>query len=235
MGIKSKENGTKEKNHSGPHQPQQTTTTTTTPVTNSQLKALIDQGVADALAARDADRSMNGDDSHYIRDRREGGQAPLVQMENCVPYKATALWKNQNQVALVTLLGKCSKRGGNGMERPSLLPLGPGKRKEYVGTLPLCNKCKFYHNGQCTIKCPNCKRVGHLTRDCWSPAATKNQRNLTCYECWDQGHYKSDCLESKNRNHENQAEGTEARGMMYALGGGEMIIALQTLKMRSKA
>ncbi|GJZ05734.1 putative reverse transcriptase domain-containing protein [Tanacetum coccineum] len=41
-----------------------TTTTTTTPVTNAQLKALIDQGVADALAARDADRSWNGKDSH---------------------------------------------------------------------------------------------------------------------------------------------------------------------------
>ncbi|GJR61960.1 hypothetical protein Tco_1504122 [Tanacetum coccineum] len=39
-----------------------TTTTTTTPITNAQLKALIDQGVADALASRDADRSMNGDD-----------------------------------------------------------------------------------------------------------------------------------------------------------------------------
>ncbi|GJW74428.1 protein kinase-like domain, concanavalin A-like lectin/glucanase domain protein [Tanacetum coccineum] len=41
-----------------------TTTTTTTPVTNAQLKALIDQGVTDALAARDADRSRNGNDSH---------------------------------------------------------------------------------------------------------------------------------------------------------------------------
>ncbi|GKA44510.1 reverse transcriptase domain-containing protein, partial [Tanacetum coccineum] len=41
-----------------------TTTTTTTSVTNAQLKALIDQGVADALATRDADRSMNGDDSN---------------------------------------------------------------------------------------------------------------------------------------------------------------------------
>ncbi|GJY21027.1 putative reverse transcriptase domain-containing protein [Tanacetum coccineum] len=40
------------------------TITTTTSVTNAQLKALIDQGVADALAAHDADRSMNGDDSH---------------------------------------------------------------------------------------------------------------------------------------------------------------------------
>ncbi|GKG47329.1 hypothetical protein Tco_0504526, partial [Tanacetum coccineum] len=40
------------------------TTTTTTPVTNAQLKAFIDQGVADALAVHDANRSWNGDDSH---------------------------------------------------------------------------------------------------------------------------------------------------------------------------
>nr|GEW15973.1 reverse transcriptase domain-containing protein [Tanacetum cinerariifolium] len=36
---------------------QTTTTTTATPMTDAQLKALIDQGVANALAARDADRS----------------------------------------------------------------------------------------------------------------------------------------------------------------------------------
>ncbi|GKE68387.1 hypothetical protein Tco_1526459 [Tanacetum coccineum] len=54
-----------------------------------------------------------------------------------------------------------------------------------------------------------------------SPAATNNQRNLTCYECGNQGHYKSNCSELKNRKHENQAEGTEAHGMVYALGGGE--------------
>ncbi|GJZ70473.1 hypothetical protein Tco_0634023 [Tanacetum coccineum] len=41
-----------------------TTTTTTTPVTNARLKALTDQGIADALAAHDTDRSMNGDDNH---------------------------------------------------------------------------------------------------------------------------------------------------------------------------
>ncbi|GKF84436.1 hypothetical protein Tco_0249334, partial [Tanacetum coccineum] len=40
------------------------TITTTTSITNAQLKALIDQGVADALAACDTDRSMNSDDSH---------------------------------------------------------------------------------------------------------------------------------------------------------------------------
>ncbi|GKD73748.1 hypothetical protein Tco_1332030, partial [Tanacetum coccineum] len=41
-----------------------TTTTTTTPMTDAQLKELTDQGVVDALEARDADRSRNGEDSH---------------------------------------------------------------------------------------------------------------------------------------------------------------------------
>ncbi|GKF46050.1 reverse transcriptase domain-containing protein, partial [Tanacetum coccineum] len=36
----------------------------TTPVTNSQLKAMIDQGVTVALAAHDANRNTNGNDSH---------------------------------------------------------------------------------------------------------------------------------------------------------------------------
>ncbi|GJT64919.1 putative reverse transcriptase domain-containing protein [Tanacetum coccineum] len=39
-------------------------TTATTFVTNAQLKAMIDQGVTDALAACDADRNTNGDDNH---------------------------------------------------------------------------------------------------------------------------------------------------------------------------
>ncbi|GJS50576.1 reverse transcriptase domain-containing protein [Tanacetum coccineum] len=54
-----------------------------------------------------------------------------------------------------------------------------------------------------------------------SPAATNNQRNLTCYECGNQGHYRSDCPKLKNQNHKNQAGGTRARGMVHALGGGE--------------
>ncbi|GKA31735.1 hypothetical protein Tco_0718040, partial [Tanacetum coccineum] len=41
-----------------------TTTLATTSVTNAQLKAMIDQGVTVALAARDADKNMNDDDSH---------------------------------------------------------------------------------------------------------------------------------------------------------------------------
>nr|GEZ65639.1 hypothetical protein [Tanacetum cinerariifolium] len=43
------------------------TTTTATLITSAHLKALIDQGIANGLAARNANKSMNGDDNHNLR------------------------------------------------------------------------------------------------------------------------------------------------------------------------
>ncbi|GJW19304.1 putative reverse transcriptase domain-containing protein [Tanacetum coccineum] len=57
-----------------------TTTTTSTPMTDSQLKALIARGVANALAERDADRSRNGDDSH---DSGTGGRRQVSTVREC--------------------------------------------------------------------------------------------------------------------------------------------------------
>ncbi|GJQ96121.1 hypothetical protein Tco_0007260 [Tanacetum coccineum] len=298
-----------------------TTTTTTTPVTNAQLKELINQGVVDALATRDADRSMNGDDSHNSGTsvRR---QTPLTRrctysdFMKCKPlyFKGTegvvelTQWfermktvfrisnctvENQIKFATCTLLGSaltwwnahirtvghdvaynqhfqelalmCARMfpeesdkiekyvgGLPDMIHRSVMASKPktmqdaikyatklidkkistfaerqaenkrkfdtnnqaqqqppkkqcvaiaytarsGERKKYAGTLPLCNKYKFHHNSQCT-------------------------RNLTCYECGNQGHYRSDCPELKNQNHGNQAGGTRARGMVHSLKGGE--------------
>ncbi|GJU50671.1 putative reverse transcriptase domain-containing protein [Tanacetum coccineum] len=99
--------------------------------------------------------------------------------------------------------------------------VGSGEKKPYGGSKPLCPKCNYHHDGECAPKCTNCKKVGHLTKDCWHPINANNQRTITCYECGNQGHYKSDCPDLKNQNHGNQAECTEARGMVYALGGGE--------------
>ncbi|GKB12617.1 putative reverse transcriptase domain-containing protein [Tanacetum coccineum] len=104
--------------------------------------------------------------------------------------------------------------------------VGPGEKKEYNGTLPLCTKCNYHHTGPCTAKCTNCKRVGHLAHDCRSPTAANNQRALgviqkvvTYFECGIQGHYKKDCPKLKNKNHGNQSGNDEARGRAYALGG----------------
>ncbi|GJT45057.1 ribonuclease H-like domain-containing protein [Tanacetum coccineum] len=49
------------------------------------------------------------------------------------------------------------------------------------------------HNGQCTVKFGNCKKVDHITRDCRNPATARNQRTHTCYECGSPRHFKSEC------------------------------------------
>ncbi|GKF37278.1 reverse transcriptase domain-containing protein [Tanacetum coccineum] len=74
----------------------------------------------------------------------------------------------------------------------------------------------------CTVKCGNCKKIGHKTWDYRNLTAARNQRTLTCYECGNPGHYKSDYPELKNQNLRNEAEGTRARGLVHVLGGGEV-------------
>ncbi|GJR40674.1 hypothetical protein Tco_1216358 [Tanacetum coccineum] len=60
---------------------------------------------------------------------------------------------------------------------------GPGEKKVYLGSKPLCLKCNYYHDGKCAPRCNNCKKACHLARDCRSPAANananaNNQRNF---------------------------------------------------------
>ncbi|GJU79525.1 putative reverse transcriptase domain-containing protein, partial [Tanacetum coccineum] len=119
--------------------------------------------------------------------------------------------------------------GGQNVVRAYMV--SKNKRKSYNGPLPLCNKCKLYHEGPCTVRCGKCNKVGHLTRDCKVTNSTTstqrgqvvNQRVLTCFECGRQGHYMSDCPKLKGQNHENKAGNKngvgEARGKAYVLGG----------------
>nr|GEU87331.1 putative reverse transcriptase domain-containing protein [Tanacetum cinerariifolium] len=57
-----------------------TTTTPTTTIINAQLQALIDGGVAAALAERNADRSRNGDNSN---DSGTGGRRQMTTLREC--------------------------------------------------------------------------------------------------------------------------------------------------------
>ncbi|GJV95715.1 reverse transcriptase domain-containing protein [Tanacetum coccineum] len=85
-------------------------------------------------------------------------------------------------------------------------------KKAHAGNLPYCNRCKLHHTGPCTVKCGNCKRVGHMKKYCRTsaPATIKrapiaNQKPaVTCFGCGAQGHFKSKCPRLKNQMYDNQ-------------------------------
>ncbi|GKB07328.1 putative reverse transcriptase domain-containing protein [Tanacetum coccineum] len=107
---------------------------------------------------------------------------------------------------------------------------GSGEKKPYGGSKPLCSKCNYHHDGQCAPKCHKCNRVGHLARDCRSPANANNNNNnnqrapranpgvLTCFECGSQGHFKKDCPKLKNNNQGNPAGVSNAVERAYDVG-----------------
>ncbi|GKB88024.1 reverse transcriptase domain-containing protein [Tanacetum coccineum] len=86
------------------------------------------------------------------------------------------------------------------------------ERRAYVGNSPYCNKCKLHHVGPCTMKCNNCKRVGHMTRDCKTSVAAMNQRTpvanpkatITCYKCERLGHFRNEYQKLRIQNQVNQ-------------------------------
>nr|GEY86014.1 putative reverse transcriptase domain-containing protein [Tanacetum cinerariifolium] len=143
-------------------------TTTTIIVTEAQLQALIDQGVAAAMAEAEASRVRNS-------------------------------------------------YGSNG--------LGPRLAQAVCPCLPRCN---------------NCKRIGHLARDCRSRPANannnnnhnnnnntnnnnrnnnnNNQKGNGCYECGAQGHFKRNCPKLKNNNRGNQGGNDNAQARVYVVG-----------------
>nr|GEW37783.1 reverse transcriptase domain-containing protein [Tanacetum cinerariifolium] len=73
---------------------------------------------------------------------------------------------------------------------------GPGEKKLYRGSKPLCSKCNYHYNG----------------------AQGENQRVLTCFKCGAQGHFISNYPKLKNKNQGNQAGNGNAMARAYGVG-----------------
>ncbi|GJV09265.1 reverse transcriptase domain-containing protein [Tanacetum coccineum] len=88
----------------------------------------------------------------------------------------------------------------------------PDNKNGYAWKFPFWNKCKLHHTSPCTVKCNNCKIVGHITRNCRTLVPVTTQRPLvanqkpvvTCFRCGAQGYFKSKCPRSKYQNRCNQ-------------------------------
>ncbi|GJR08430.1 putative reverse transcriptase domain-containing protein [Tanacetum coccineum] len=111
------------------------------------------------------------------------------------------LIKNQKDNCVQQPPYKRQNVGGHNVAR--VYTAGNNERRGYAGPWPYHNKCKLHHEGPCIVKCGNCNKVGHTTRDCKKAvAATATQR-------------------LKNQNRGNKSGIGEARGKTYVLGGGE--------------
>nr|GEV08437.1 reverse transcriptase domain-containing protein [Tanacetum cinerariifolium]GEX92470.1 reverse transcriptase domain-containing protein [Tanacetum cinerariifolium] len=212
--------------------PATTTTTTTTHVTNAQLKALIDQGVADALATRDADRSQNSEDSHDSGTgmRRQAYPARECTYQDFIKCKLLYFKGTEGVFELTKwmFLEESDKieRYINGlpdMIHRSVMASMPKTMQDVIKftTELIDKKISTFAERQPENK----RKVGHLARDCRSAAnantannqkGTKVGQKPTCFECGAQGHFKREFPKLKNNNHGNQGGNDNALAKVYA-------------------
>ncbi|GJU40982.1 putative reverse transcriptase domain-containing protein [Tanacetum coccineum] len=139
-----------------------------------------------------------------------------------------------------------SSQQNKGHKVPRAHTTRPISKKAYAGSLPLCNQCKFHHNGPCTIKCGNCKKsecpivkfqkrvdmihrgvraskpktmqdaIEFVTKLIDKKISTPAERQAE-NKRKNQGHCRNDCPELKNQNHENQTGGMDWLSMYHAI------------------
>nr|GEU34146.1 reverse transcriptase domain-containing protein [Tanacetum cinerariifolium] len=243
------------------------TTTTTIPFTNAQLKALIDQGVANALAALENQVKFATCTLHSIaltwwksHVKTVGQDAADSMPWGTLMKTMTAKYCPRNKIKKLDIdIWELKVKGIDvtsytqrfqelALMCGRMLPEEFDKIEKYVGGLPdiihgsvMASKPKTMQDAvEFATELMDKKIHTFFERQIenkkkqddnqQSLAATNNQRNLTCYECGNQGHYRSDFPELKNQNHGNQAGGTRACRMVHALGGGENNQDLNNMK-----
>nr|GEY93178.1 putative reverse transcriptase domain-containing protein [Tanacetum cinerariifolium] len=86
----------------------------------------------------------------------------------------------------------------------------------------------LHHEGLCTIRCGNCKKIRHQTMDCrvtvtpnTQGTAIRNQKGNVCYECGRPGHFRKVCPKTRSQNRGNQT-----RNMTGNKTGGNQVVCI---------
>ncbi|GJY31661.1 putative reverse transcriptase domain-containing protein [Tanacetum coccineum] len=181
-----------------------TATIATTSVTNAQLKAMIDQGVTAALAARDADRSMNGDDSHNSgtgvrRNERAAHECTYPYFMKCQPLN----FKGMKGVVELT----------QWFEKMKTI-----MKKKKTDKYCLRTEIKKLEAELWNLKVKGTDVIGYNQRF--------QELALLCVRMFPEesdkieryGHFKRDCLKLKNNTRGNQGGNGNAPAKVYAVG-----------------
>nr|GEZ14138.1 reverse transcriptase domain-containing protein [Tanacetum cinerariifolium] len=117
-----------------------------------------------------------------------------------------------------------SSQQNKGHKVPRAHTAWPINKKAYAGSLPLCNQCKFHHNGPCTNQQQQPNKRQNTGRVYTATSGKRKEYAGTlpmCNKCKfhhngqctvkNQGHYRSDCPELKNQDHGNQAGVLQAK------------------------
>nr|GEW83500.1 putative reverse transcriptase domain-containing protein [Tanacetum cinerariifolium] len=227
-------------------------TITRSGMTPEAIEELINQQVAEALAAYDANHaaelvveseSQNRDDGD-----NENGREMETKMVGKIETKMKEAMGMEIPIKMIEVL--CLSPGNVIVAEPTRLldavrianNLMDQKLKGYA-TRSVENKKRLDNNRKdnCVQQPPpqqetkcwwiKCGKSLH-DWDCMNAfAATTtqrdpvvNQRVGTCFECRSQGHFKKECPKLKNQNRRNKMRNKikEARGKAYVLGGGEV-------------
>ncbi|GJU04429.1 putative reverse transcriptase domain-containing protein [Tanacetum coccineum] len=166
-----------------------TTTAPTTTVTEAQLQALIDQGVAAALAERDASRSRDGDNSHGVVGLTQWAE----KMESVFLISNCAI-TNQVKFASCTLQGSALTWWNSHVRAVG---------QDVAYTMPWTALKRMITDKYCPRG-----EIKKLESEYWI-----GQLKLK-----GKGHYKSDCPKLKNGNQGNRAGNGNAVARAYVVG-----------------
>ncbi|GJS84424.1 putative reverse transcriptase domain-containing protein [Tanacetum coccineum] len=203
------------------------TTTTITSVTDAQLKAMIDQGVTVALAARD--RNTNSDDSHVsgtcVR-RIERVTRETVGHDVAYAMTWTDLKKKMTDKMFPEESDKIKRYVGGlpDIIHESVVASRPKTMQEAIEMVTELMDKKIHTFAESQIETKrkqddNQQQQQNKRQNTGRAYIAGTGQKATCYECGAQGHFKRECPKLKNNNnHGNQVGNANALAKVYAVG-----------------